>query len=88
MGYSSSLFQGSIPSYLCTSPISKKRSSNYAFPSSRGLEVTGTGVILPKRRRRKRRPKKKLVLDFDSDSNGESESEMTIKKPPELPAPR
>ncbi|NXR40464.1 LPIN3 phosphatase, partial [Zosterops hypoxanthus] len=80
-------YEGSIPSYLCTSPISKKRSSNYAFPSSRGLEVTGTGVILPKRRRRKRRPRKKLVLDFDSDSNGESESEMTIKKPPELPAP-
>lgn len=87
MGFPSSLFQDSIPSYLCTSPICKERSSNYAFPPSCGLEVTGTGVILRKRRRRKRRPRK-LVLGLDSDSNEESESETTMKEPRELPAPR
>uniref|UniRef100_A0A8C3R0K5 phosphatidate phosphatase n=1 Tax=Cyanoderma ruficeps TaxID=181631 RepID=A0A8C3R0K5_9PASS len=74
-----------IPSYLCTSPICKERSSNYTFQPSYGLEVTSTGAILRKRRRRKRRPKKKLVLDLNSDSNDESESEMTIKEPRELP---
>ncbi|NXM53549.1 LPIN3 phosphatase, partial [Illadopsis cleaveri] len=78
-------YEGSIPSYLCTSPICKERSSNRAFQPSCGLEVTSTGVILRKRRRRKRRPKRKLVLD--SDSNDESESEMTIKEPHDLPAP-
>ncbi|NWR04866.1 LPIN3 phosphatase, partial [Paradoxornis webbianus] len=79
-------YEGSIPSYLCTSPICKERSSNYTFQPSCGLEVTSAGLILRKRRRRKRRPKKKLVLDFDSDSNDESESQMTINEPHELPA--
>ncbi|NXP42636.1 LPIN3 phosphatase, partial [Leiothrix lutea] len=81
-------YEGSIPSYLCTSPICKEQSSNYGFQPSCGLEATSTGAILRKRRRRRRRPKKKLVLDLDSDSNDESESEMTIKEPRELPAPR
>ncbi|XP_066187144.1 phosphatidate phosphatase LPIN3 [Sylvia atricapilla] len=81
-------YEGSIPSYLCTSPICKERSSDYTSQPSCGLEVTGAGLIPRKRRRRKRRPKKKLVLDLDSDSNDESESEMTIKEPRELPAPR
>ncbi|NXM97660.1 LPIN3 phosphatase, partial [Sylvia borin] len=81
-------YEGSIPSYLCTSPICKERSSDYTSQPSCGLEVTSTGLILHKRRRRKRRPKKKLLLDLDSDSNDESESEMTIKEPRELPAPR
>lgn len=88
MGPSSSLFQGSIPSYLCTSPICKERSPNYAIQPSYGLEVTSTGMILRRRRRRKRRPKKKVLLDLDSDSYDETESEMAIKEPCELPAPR
>ncbi|NXV02232.1 LPIN3 phosphatase, partial [Cettia cetti] len=72
--------EGSIPSYLCTSPICKERSSHYALPPSYGLEVTSAGVILHRRRRRKRRPKK-VMLDWDSDSDDETGSERTGKKP-------
>lgn len=88
MGPFSSLFQGSISSHLCTSPICKEQSSSYAIQPSYGLEVTSTGMILRRRRRRKRRPKKKVLLDLDSDSNDETESEMATKEPCELPAPR
>ncbi|NWU34983.1 LPIN3 phosphatase, partial [Hylia prasina] len=77
--------EGSIPPYLCTSPICRERSSNFAVQPSYGLEVTRAGMILRKRRRRKRKPKK-VLLDWHSDSDDESESEMNIKKPYELPA--
>lgn len=77
------LFQGSIPLFLCTSPICKERSTEDAVQPS-----TSAGVILCQRRRRKRRPKKNEVLDSDSDSCDETKSEVTIKEPGELPAPR
>ncbi|NWX56804.1 LPIN3 phosphatase, partial [Promerops cafer] len=76
--------EGSIPFFLCTSPICKKRSPKDAVQPSCGLEATSAGVLLRKMRRRKRRPKKKVVLDVDSDSCDETKSEVTIK---ELPAP-
>ncbi|NWT57011.1 LPIN3 phosphatase, partial [Erythrocercus mccallii] len=79
--------EGSIASYLCTSPICKERSLNHPIPPSNGPEVTGAGAILRKRRRQRRRSKKDVLLDWDSDSDDETESEMTIKKPCELPAP-
>ncbi|XP_063258319.1 phosphatidate phosphatase LPIN3 [Prinia subflava] len=78
--------EGRIPSYLCTSPICKERSSNYAVLPSYGLEVTSTGVIFRKKRRRKRRPKIKVVLDSGSDSYDETKSEKTVEEPRELPA--
>ncbi|NXO22601.1 LPIN3 phosphatase, partial [Cisticola juncidis] len=80
--------EGRIPSYLCTSPICKERSSNYAVLPSYGLEVTSTGVIFHKKRRRKRRPKVKVVLDSDSDSYDETKKEKTVEEPCELPARR
>ncbi|NXR64400.1 LPIN3 phosphatase, partial [Rhadina sibilatrix] len=79
--------EGSIPSYLCTSPICKEQSSDSAIQPSCGLEVTSTRVILCKRRRHKKRPKKEMVLDWDSDSSDETKRDMTMKKPCELPAP-
>ncbi|NWH87535.1 LPIN3 phosphatase, partial [Aegithalos caudatus] len=78
--------EGSIPSYLCTSPICKERSSHYAVPPSYGLGLTSAGMILHKRRRHKRRPRMKVQLDWDSDSDDETKSEMTIKQPCEMPA--
>ncbi|NWW30478.1 LPIN3 phosphatase, partial [Panurus biarmicus] len=69
--------EGSIPFYLCTSPIRKKRSSNYGVQPSYGLEVTSAGANLRKRRRRKRRPKKE-ALDWDSDSSDETKSEEKL----------
>lgn len=83
MGSSPSLFQGSIPLFLRTSPICKERSPEDAVQPS-----TSAGEILRKRRRHKRRPKKNEVLDSDSDSCDETKSEVTKKEPCELPAPR
>ncbi|NWZ68840.1 LPIN3 phosphatase, partial [Acrocephalus arundinaceus] len=80
-------YEGRIPSYLCTSPICKKRSSNNAVQPSYGLKVPSAAMILHKRRRRKRRPRMKVVLDSDSDSYDETKSEVTIKEPCKLPAP-
>ncbi|XP_053814776.1 phosphatidate phosphatase LPIN3 isoform X2 [Vidua chalybeata] len=68
--------EGSIPCFLCTSPIFKKRCPEDAVQPSCGLEASSTGVILHKRRPRKRRPKKKEVLDSDSDSCDETKSEL------------
>ncbi|NXW68061.1 LPIN3 phosphatase, partial [Hirundo rustica] len=73
--------EGSIPCYLCTSPICKRRSSDYGVQSSCGPEAPSAGVNLHQRRRRKRRPRKKVALDSDSDSYDE-----TIKEPCKLPA--
>ncbi|NXV68970.1 LPIN3 phosphatase, partial [Molothrus ater] len=61
--------EGSIPFFLCTSPICKERCMTDAAQPSRGLEASSSGVILRKRRRRRRRPRKKEVLDTDSDSD-------------------
>ncbi|NXQ24567.1 LPIN3 phosphatase, partial [Alaudala cheleensis] len=69
--------EGSIPFYLCTSPICKERRSICSFQDSCELEVTSTEVILHKRRRRKRRPMKE-VLDSDSDSYDETKSERKL----------
>ncbi|NXR51457.1 LPIN3 phosphatase, partial [Hippolais icterina] len=80
-------YEGRIPSYLCTSPICKKRSSNNVVQPSYGLEIPSAAMILHKRRRRKRRPRMKVVLDSDSDSYDETKSEVTIKEPCELPVP-
>ncbi|NXT65719.1 LPIN3 phosphatase, partial [Chaetops frenatus] len=78
--------EGSIPFFLCTSPICKNRSPKDGVEPSCGLQATSAGVILHKRRRRRRRPKKE-VLDLDSDSCDEAKSEVTIKEPYKLPAP-
>lgn len=82
MGSSPSLLQGSIPFFLCTSPICQDRGAEGAQLSCE-LEGTSAGGILHRRRRRKRRPRKKELLDSDSDSCDE-----TKKEPCELPAPR
>ncbi|NXO14610.1 LPIN3 phosphatase, partial [Oriolus oriolus] len=82
--------EGSIPYFLCTSPIYKARSPKDAVQSSRELEATSAALILRKRRRRKRRSQKnnqKKVLELDSDSCDESKSDMSMKEPCELPAP-
>ncbi|NXO89929.1 LPIN3 phosphatase, partial [Certhia brachydactyla] len=79
--------EGSIPLYLCTSPICTERSPKDAVQPSWGLEATSTEGILCQRRRRKRKPKKKEALDLDSDSCDETKSEVTIKEPCELPGP-
>lgn len=80
MGSVPSVFHGSIPFFLCTSSICKKRCPKDAVEPSCGQEASSIGVILHKRRQRRRRPKKKEVLDSDSDSCDETENE--------LPAPR
>ncbi|NWI37600.1 LPIN3 phosphatase, partial [Picathartes gymnocephalus] len=69
--------EGSIPFFLCTSPIRRERSRKDDVQPSCGLEATSAAVILHKRRRRKRRPKKK-VLDSDSDSYDETKSERRL----------
>ncbi|XP_077643193.1 phosphatidate phosphatase LPIN3 [Lonchura striata] len=68
--------EGSIPFFLCTSPICKKRCPKDAVEPSCGQEASSIGVILHKRRQHKRRPKKKEVLDSDSDSCDETENEL------------
>ncbi|XP_068063631.1 phosphatidate phosphatase LPIN3 isoform X2 [Anomalospiza imberbis] len=68
--------EGSIPFFLCTSPICKKRCPKDAVQPSCGLEASSTRVILRKRRPHKRRPQKKEVLDSDSDSCDEIKSEL------------
>ncbi|NXL73684.1 LPIN3 phosphatase, partial [Leptocoma aspasia] len=75
--------EGSIPFFLCTSPICKRQSPNDGVQPSCGLEATTAGVVLRKRRRRRRRPRKE-VLDSDSDSSDETKSKVTVMK---LPAP-
>ncbi|NWT66882.1 LPIN3 phosphatase, partial [Prunella himalayana] len=67
--------EGSIPFFLCTSPIYKKQCPKGAGQGSCGLEASSTGGILRRRRRRKRRPKKE-VLDSDSDSSDETENKL------------
>ncbi|NXY63762.1 LPIN3 phosphatase, partial [Callaeas wilsoni] len=79
--------EGSIPFFLCTSPIYKKPRPQDAVLPSRGLEATSPGEILRKRRRRKRTPKKKEMLDSDSESCDETKSKVSMKEPCELPAP-
>lgn len=88
MGSSPSLFQGSIPYFLCTSPIYKARHPKDAVQPSCELEATSAGLILRKRRRRKRRPQKKEVSELDSDSSDETKSDVSMKRPCELPVPR
>ncbi|XP_072773119.1 phosphatidate phosphatase LPIN3 [Taeniopygia guttata] len=68
--------EGSIPFFLCTSPICKKWCPKDAVEPSCGQEASSFGVILHKRRQRRRRPKKKEVLDSDSDSCDETENEL------------
>ncbi|NXB37214.1 LPIN3 phosphatase, partial [Eulacestoma nigropectus] len=79
--------EGSIPYFLCTSPIYKARSPKDAAQPSCELEATSAGLILHKRRRRKRRPQKKDVLESDSDSCDETKSDVSMKEPCEPPAP-
>ncbi|NXA60801.1 LPIN3 phosphatase, partial [Mohoua ochrocephala] len=79
--------EGSIPYFLCTSPIYKVRSPEDAAQPSPELEATSAGLILRKRRRRKRRSQKKEVLELDSDSCDETKSDVSVKEPCELPAP-
>ncbi|NXF24720.1 LPIN3 phosphatase, partial [Rhodinocichla rosea] len=69
--------EGSIPFFLCTSPICKERCTKDAAQPSPGLEASSAGVILRRRRRRKRRPRKKEVLDTDSDSD-EAKKELLV----------
>lgn len=88
MGSSPSLFQGSIPYFLCTSPIYKARHPKDAVQPSCELEATSAGLILRKRRRRKRRPQKKEVSELDSDSSDETKSDVSMKGPCKLPVPR
>ncbi|NXH26262.1 LPIN3 phosphatase, partial [Myiagra hebetior] len=79
--------EGSIPYFLCTSPIYKARSPKDAVQPSCELEASSAGLILHKRRRRRRRSQKKEVLELDSDSSDESKSNVSVKEPCELPAP-
>ncbi|NXM51016.1 LPIN3 phosphatase, partial [Gymnorhina tibicen] len=79
--------EGSIPYFLCTSPIFKARSSKDAVQPSCELEATSTALILRKRRRRKRRSLKKEVLESDSDSCDETKSDVSVKEPRKLPVP-
>uniref|UniRef100_H0Z368 phosphatidate phosphatase n=1 Tax=Taeniopygia guttata TaxID=59729 RepID=H0Z368_TAEGU len=76
MGSVPSLFHGSIPFFLCTSPICKKWCPKDAVEPSCGQEASSFGVILHKKRQRRRRPKKKEVLDSDSDSCDETENKL------------
>ncbi|NWW62459.1 LPIN3 phosphatase, partial [Ifrita kowaldi] len=70
--------EGSIPYFLCTSPIYKARHPEDAAQSSCELEATSAGLILRKRRRRKRRPQKKEVSQLDSDSSDETKSNVGL----------
>ncbi|NWT09974.1 LPIN3 phosphatase, partial [Vireo altiloquus] len=70
--------EGSIPFFLCTSPIYKAQRSKEAVQPSRELEATTAGLILRKRRRRKRRSQKKEVLELDSDSCDETKSDVLL----------
>ncbi|NXC05488.1 LPIN3 phosphatase, partial [Orthonyx spaldingii] len=79
--------EGSIPFFLCTSPIYKEQSPQDAAQPSCELEATSAGVILRKKRRRKRRPKKKEVLDSDSESCDETKNKVAMKEPCKLSAP-
>ncbi|NXY04767.1 LPIN3 phosphatase, partial [Pteruthius melanotis] len=69
--------EGSIPYFLCTSPIYKGRRPKDAVQPSCELEATSTALILHKRRRR-RRSQKKEVLESDSDSCDETKSDVLL----------
>ncbi|NWW07439.1 LPIN3 phosphatase, partial [Oreocharis arfaki] len=66
--------EGSIPYFLCTSPIYKARRPKGAVQPSCEQEASSAALILRKRRRRRRRPQKKVVLESDSDSCDETKS--------------
>ncbi|NWV46784.1 LPIN3 phosphatase, partial [Daphoenositta chrysoptera] len=79
--------EGSIPYFLCTSPMYKAQSPKDAVQPSCELGATSAGLILRKRRRRKRRSQKKEVLEWDSDSCDETKSDTSMKELCKLPAP-
>ncbi|NWU21997.1 LPIN3 phosphatase, partial [Dyaphorophyia castanea] len=79
--------EGSIPYFLCTSPIYKARSPKDAVQPSCELEATSAALILHKRRRRRRRSQQKEVLESDSDSCDETKNDVSMKEPCELPVP-
>ncbi|NWI82229.1 LPIN3 phosphatase, partial [Dryoscopus gambensis] len=79
--------EGSIPYFICTSPIYRARSPKDAVQPSCELEATSAALILHKRRRRRRRSQKKEVLESDSDSCDENKSNVSMKEPCELPVP-
>ncbi|NXE91616.1 LPIN3 phosphatase, partial [Menura novaehollandiae] len=70
--------EGSIPPFLCTSPIYMEERPKDAVQSSCGQEAASPEVALRKRRRRRRRPKQKEVLDSESESCDETKSEMLL----------
>ncbi|NXS80396.1 LPIN3 phosphatase, partial [Erpornis zantholeuca] len=73
--------KGSIPYFLCTSPIYKPRRPKDA------VQPSTAALILRKRRRHKRRSQKKVVLESDSDSCDETKSNESVKEPAKLPVP-
>ncbi|NWW17072.1 LPIN3 phosphatase, partial [Falcunculus frontatus] len=70
--------EGSIPYFLCTSPIYKARSPKDTVQPSSELEATSAALILHKRRRRRRRSQQKEVLESDSDSCDETKSDVLL----------
>lgn len=86
-GFFPSLFQGSIPSHLCTSPLPTEHSLEDAAQASHGQEASSAEAILRKRRRRRRKPKRKEVSDSELEGCEETKNEMSMEKPYKLPAP-
>ncbi|NWV18830.1 LPIN3 phosphatase, partial [Origma solitaria] len=71
--------EGSIPFFLCTSPMFKEQGPKDAVQPSSTPEAASAGVILHKKKRSKRRPKRKEVLDLDSDSCDETKSNLPLE---------
>ncbi|NWU96468.1 LPIN3 phosphatase, partial [Upupa epops] len=78
--------EGTIPSCLCTSPITREQSLEGAAPSSDGQEVSSTEAMLREKWHCRRKPKQKEPLD--SEGCEETTSGMSVEFLHRLPALR